>query len=317
MGAKIDDMDWAALTRMPAKRTAYRRETYFREGARDVARFLGDQAPEVLRRHALLMVKPDGIAAGKVRPVLDWLSEQGFAVQAVQRPAFTGLLWREMWRYQLTSATVDRLALNDLVYVGFGLLLLVRDERPGPMPATARLASLKGSADLAQQKPGTLRALLRQHNRNFSYVHVADEPADLVRELGLLLGPAQRREALTGLASGEPTGLPLLEEALAVEATAVPRAFDADAAADAVTDALKRSERGGQALQLLEHLRFGESVPWVEVAEAVAASGAEVDRWDLAAVGASLIECDEPGETKLIANPPPVLWDKPRVRRPL
>ncbi|GAA1027506.1 MULTISPECIES: nucleoside-diphosphate kinase [Amycolatopsis] len=317
MGAKIDETDWATLTRMPAKRTAYRRETYFREGARDVARFLGDRAAEVLRRHALLMVKPDGIAAGKVRPVLDWLTEQGFAVQAVQRPEFTGLVWREMWRYQLTSATVDRLALNDLIYVGSGLLLLLRDEQPGPMPATTRLASLKGSADLAQQKPGTLRALLRQHNRNFSYVHVADEPADLVRELGLLLDPAQRREALNGLASSEPTGLPLLEEALAAEAAAVPQIFDADAAADAVADALKRSEHGNQALQLLERLRFGESVPWVEIAEAVAASGAEVHRWDLAAVGASLIECDEPGETKLIANPEPVLWDRPRVRRPL
>ncbi|MFD2474334.1 nucleoside-diphosphate kinase [Amycolatopsis silviterrae] len=301
-------MDWAALTRMPAKRTAYRRETYFREGARDTARMLGDRAAAILRRHALLMVKPDGVAAGKVRPVLDWLAKQGFAVQAVQRPAFTGFRWREMWRYQLTSATVDRLALNDLIYVGSGLLLLLRDERPGPMPATMRLASLKGSADLSKQKPGTLRALLRQHNRNFSYIHVADEPADLVRELGLLLDPAQRREALHGLASDRPTGLPLLEEALAAEAAATPRTFDADTAADAVADALKRSEHGSRALQLLERLRFGEAVPWIEVAEAVAASGAEVDHWDLAAVGASLIECDEPGEPKLIGNPDPVLW---------
>ena len=28
----------------------------------------------------------------------------------------------------------------------------------------------------------------------------------------------------------------------------------------------------------------------------------------VAAVGASLIECDEPGEPKLIANPDPALW---------
>lgn len=306
-------MDWAALTRMPAKRLAYRRETYFREGVRDAARFLGDRAAEILRQHALLLVKPDGIAAGKVRPVLGWLAGQGFAVQAVRRPALTGLRWREMWRYQLTSATVDRLALNDLIYDGPGLLLLLRDERPGPMPATMRLASLKGSADLAQQKPGTLRALLRQHNRNFSYIHVADEPADLIRELGLLLDPTQRREVLNGLASSDPAGLLLLEEALAAEAAAIPRTFDASAAAEAVADALKRAEHGNPALQLLERLRFGEAVPWVEVAEAVAESGAQVDRWDLAAVGASLIECDEPGEAKLISNPDPAHWHKPRA----
>ncbi|WP_116206264.1 hypothetical protein [Amycolatopsis circi] len=64
---------------------------------------------------------------------------------------------------------------------------------------------------------------------------------------------------------------------------------------------------------MLKRLRFGDSVAWVEVAEAVAESGAEVDRWDLAAVGASLIECDEPGEAKLISNPDPVSW----ARRPL
>ncbi|WP_051729087.1 nucleoside-diphosphate kinase [Amycolatopsis sp. La24] len=310
-------MDWAALTRMPAKRIAYRRETYFREGARDTARFLGDRAAEILRQHALLLVKPDGIAASKVRPVLGWLAEQGFAVQAVQRPELDGLRWREMWRYQLTSATVDRLALNDLIYRGSALLLLLRDEQPGPMPATMRLAALKGSADLSKQKPGTLRALLHQHNRNFSYIHVADEPADLIRELGLLLNPPQRREALNALAVDTPTGLPLLEEVFAAEAAATPRTFDANTAADAVADALKRAEHGSRALQLLERLRFGESVPWIEVAEAVAESGAEVDRWDLAAVGAGLIECDEPGEAKLISNPDPAHWAKPRARRPL
>ncbi|MFI9387094.1 hypothetical protein [Kutzneria sp. NPDC052558] len=51
-----------------------------------------------------------------------------------------------------------------------------------------------------------------------------------------------------------------------------------------------------------------EPVAWIEVAEAVRESGATVDHWDLATVGASLIVCDEPGETKLIANPDPDSW---------
>jgi hypothetical protein len=215
-----------------------------------------------------------------------------------------------MWRYQLTSATIDRLALNDLIYVGTGLLLLLRDQRPGSRPATMRLASLKGSADLAKQKPGTLRDLLAQHNRNFSYIHVADEPADLVRELGLLLDPARRLAALTGLTADGPgpDDLARLDELLAAERAATHRSFAADAATEAVLDALKRSGHGDRAIRLLERMRLGEPVGWVEVAEAVHRSGAAVDRWDLAAVGASLIVCDEPGETKLIANPDPDSW---------
>jgi nucleoside diphosphate kinase len=296
---------------MRTKRTIYRRETYFREGLRDSGRVLGDRAAAVLHRHALLMVKPDGIAAGKVEPVLDYLTGQGFAVQGVRLPVFGGQLWREMWRYQLTSATIDRLALNDLIYVGACLVLLLRDRRPGPLPATMRLASLKGSADLTKQKPGTLRDLLGQHNRNFSYIHVADEPADLVRELGLLLDPAQRRAALTSLTADGPSQADTarLDEVLAAERAATAhRTFAADAATDAVLDALKRSERGERAVRLLERMRLGEPVGWIEVAEAVHESGAVVDRWDLATVGASLIVCDEPGEAKLIGSPDPDSW---------
>lgn len=312
MGANINGVDRADLTRMPTKRKIYRRETYFREGLRDAERVLGDRTAEVLRRHALLMVKPDGIAAGKVAAVLDHLAGQGFAVQGARLPVFHGQLWREMWRYQLTSATIDRLALNDLIYVGAGLMLLLRDERPGPLPATMRLASLKGSADLSKQKRGTLRDLLGQHNRNFSYIHVADEPADLVRELGLLLDPAQRIAALTGLAADgpDPADLTRLDHVLTAERAATEhRTFAADAAADAVLDALKRSERGDRAIRLLERMRLGEPVAWIEAAEAVHDSGADVDRWDLATFGASLIVCDEPGETKLIGNPEPGSWD--------
>jgi nucleoside diphosphate kinase len=311
MGADINSVDWADLTRMPTKSRIYRRETYFREGLRDTERVLGDRAGEVLRRHALLMVKPDGIAAGKVGAVLDYLSDQGFAVQGVRLPVLHGQLWREMWRYQLTSATIDRLGLNDLIYVGAGLMLLLRDQRPGPLPATMRLASLKGSADLSKQKPGTLRDLLGQRNRNFSYIHVADEPADLVRELGLLLDPAQRLAALAGLAAEGPgpDDAARLDEVLTAERAAVAhRSFATDAATDAVLDALKRSEHGDRAIRLLERMRLGEPVAWIEVAEAVHESGAAVDRWDLATVGASLITCDEPGETKLIANPEPDSW---------
>lgn len=311
LGATISGIDWAALTRMPTKSEVYRRETYFREGLRDTERVLGADAADVLHRHALLLVKPDGIAAGKVGAVLDYLAEHGFAVQAVQLPVFDGRLWREMWRYQLTSATIDRLTLNDLIYVGTGLMLVLRDRRPGPLPATMRLASVKGSADLSKQKPGTLRDLLGQHNRNFSYIHVADEPADLVRELGLLLDPAQRMATLGRLAAEgpSPADTARLDDVLAAERTApAHRTFSTDEATHSVLDALKRSERGDHAIRLIERMSLGEPVAWIDVAEAVGESGASVHHWDLAALGASLIACDEPGEPKLIANPDPDSW---------
>lgn len=96
-----------------------------------------------------------------------------------------------------------------------------------PFSWSNRTASLRPVLDWLAGQGFAVRAraasgLLDQHNRSLSYVHVADEPADLIREIALLLDPAQRRETLNGLAAGSPTGLPVLEQALAAEAAATP-----------------------------------------------------------------------------------------------
>jgi hypothetical protein len=61
-----------------------------------------------------------------------------------------GFHWREWWRYQLTLATLDRLAVNELLLTGAPALLLVRDEKASPLPGTVRLTSLKGSATMGR-----------------------------------------------------------------------------------------------------------------------------------------------------------------------
>ena len=311
------------LTRMPVKAAAYQADTYYREAAADVERQLGADAVPLLRRAALLMIKPDGRAAGVSRTVLDWLAERGFTVVHAVEVDFTRRLWNDLWRYQLNSATVDRLLVNELVLAGPASLLVLRDATGAPLPATVRLAGEKGSADLSQQRPGTLRSLLRQPSRMLSYIHVADEPADLVREVGLLLPRADRRRLWRAIA--EPEVDPAVAGAVdrLVDAAATER-YDFDLAGcrarvDAALDrapldragSLAPLDRAGSLAAVRAWLTAADSgapPPWPELLAALDGAGVSLARWDLALLGASYVQPDLPGASKQIGNADPAEW---------
>jgi hypothetical protein len=64
----------------------------------------------------------------------------------------------------------------------------LKDRRQGDGGwASSRLASIKGHSRPDQQRAGQLRYELRTPSRVMSYVHIPDEPADMVRDMSLLL----------------------------------------------------------------------------------------------------------------------------------
>ena len=234
----------------------------------------------------------------------------------MERPRLTGFSWRELWRYQLTTATCDRLAVNDLVLCRPALLLVLRHDDPGDLPATVLLASLKGPADVADQRPGCLRALLAQPTKIFSYVHVADEPVDLVRELGVLLDLQARARVLAALRDRTLADADrhVLAEALD-EDRRVERDMDAPAALKRAADALaalpdgQRSTPAADRLRAdVDRMRAGQRIAWGPFARAVADAGVKLDEWDLALLGASFIAVDVPGEEKMIGSVRPDDW---------
>src|SRR5689334_1083579 len=150
-------MDWAPISRIPHKAALYGRETYFREGLSDALDAWQDAAFAILHDTALVLVKPDGLAAAKTGVIVDYLEAHGFAIAARANIILNRFVWRELWRHQLTAATLDRLAVNDLIFQGPALLLLLRQEAGAPLPASVRLSGLKGSADLCLQSEHSLR----------------------------------------------------------------------------------------------------------------------------------------------------------------
>lgn len=310
--------EWQLLTRTAAKARLYERETYFREGLADAEEAFGAGLDEALWNSSMIMLKPDGVAAGKLAPVIEFLREHDFTVVGVEEVRITRTLWRELWRFQLTSATLDRLAVNDAVHPGRTALLLLLRSGPGhDLPGTVRLSGLKGSATLSAQAKGSLRDRLGQPNRVFSYVHVPDEPADLLRELGLLLEADARRRALAALADGRISaeGTARLEAALREQAGGG-RSLSPEPAARRLAAAVREGREAGvvtaeQAETLLGHLAAmdaGRPVPWRSFYRLAADSGLPADPWDLAIVGAAHVVCDEPGFSKVLTNPDPEDW---------
>ena len=309
---------WHLLTRTAAKAQLYERETYFREGLADAQDAFDDELEQGLRHSSMIMLKADGLAAGKLTAVVEFLQGNDFDVVSIEEILVTRTLWRELWRFQLTSATLDRLAVNDAVHPGrSALLLLLRSGPDHDLPGTVRLSGLKGSATLSAQAAGSLRDGLRQPNRVFSYVHVPDEPADLLRELGLLLEPEARRRGLAALASGRPTAeaRSALDEALRRQAE-VDRSFEVGPAHERVVVAVHAGRDAGSvppevAARLLDHLAAadeGRPTSWGSFLRVAAETGLAADPWDLALIAATYVECDEPGARKVLTNPDPQDW---------
>ncbi|WKU42630.1 nucleoside-diphosphate kinase [Streptomyces sp. VNUA116] len=214
---------WARLTRFSGKDTVFAADLFAREAWATLARELGDGgAYSFAEATALMWVRPDAFAAGVARKVLAATQAAGFRPLAVRPVRVDRCGARALWAYMCRWATVERLWLLDaLVALGPGLLVLWADDTGEP--AAARLTALKGSNAAGRRTGASLRDVAGSPNRLLTMVHVADEPADVVRELGILC-PWPDRAALVIEAAARLTdgACCLLEDAIAAVETELP-----------------------------------------------------------------------------------------------
>jgi nucleoside diphosphate kinase len=198
-----------ALSRSAAKREHYGADTYYLEGSEQLADLVAGRSREVdavadfAFRHALVLLKPDAVAARRLLPAIDWLTENGFRIVAAASCRLTRTTVRALWHYQWNIATAFRRRLADQ-FLGStdSLILLVRPDRQPDIPASVLLTELKGPTDPDARVPGQLRYALGRYCYLLNLVHTADEPADVLRELAVCLDAEQRAafycDALTG-----------------------------------------------------------------------------------------------------------------------
>jgi nucleoside diphosphate kinase len=213
----------------PGKLERYARDIAFREAWTDLAACWGDEAEEILSRRAFVLLKPETVLLRRLEEVTAELERHGFAPVLWRLVRLDRNLVRGVWRYELAEAPLATLAAVDVVATaGVCVLVGLRDDRPEPgRYASARLASLKGPTRQEERRPGQIRYRLRSPAILLNFLHTPDEPADAVRELGVLFAADERLALFRELRAARDVAL---EPAFAAAyAETPPHALDLDA----------------------------------------------------------------------------------------
>lgn len=186
---------WRELTSLALKWATYECEASFRESLHDATVAVGAaELGALLQAHCEISVKPDGLASRVVAPLLRYMEERRFVPVAHRVHSLSPVQVRDIWRYQWNVATLDRLRLFDLIMAQAPVLTLYfRDTEESDIPATVRLRGLKGSAVPGLRASDSLRSACAAPNRLLTLIHAADEPIDILRELGIAYDSVERR----------------------------------------------------------------------------------------------------------------------------
>ncbi len=293
------------MTAMPDKQALYACDTYFHEGWEDIVEIAGSGAEDLVREHVLLVIKPEAIVGRRMHLVLDWLESQGFVPAAMVPFRFTPLLVRAMWFYQWNIASRERrdacdLMLSDAVSV----LLLARRPRGVEVSASEHLAGLKGSFDPSCQREGDLRHTLRATSKQMTFVHSADEPADVARELAICLPHAQRTTLLRDLVQHRSRMAEARRLCEDLYADAKPHPLTLADAYRGLREAVEQGPADGrdELRAQLERMEAGQSKEWRAFLDACRRQGVSPAHWDAVVLANHLITFDVPGLRRLLPS---------------
>jgi Nucleoside diphosphate kinase len=292
MTAVSKPADWRQLV-TPDKQKLFAQDLYLRECWADAVDIASDATAQI-GSLALLTFKPEAVPARRMRPTLDFLIAHELIPVAVSRVRYTRHSMRELWRYDWDDYTTDRLALATVMYTaGETLLLILRDAAGnGLPPAATRLRQLRGPAAAADRKPGDLRELLHPPSEVLNFVHVADGPVEVIREIGIFLDRHQRRALLAGAFVGAGSQMDLRAETRAeiarLEATCAPHDLDFASSMQRVT----RADPAGsvQLRRLRTAAQRGETLGWDELCAAIDPADERIDVWDFLVIACHVIE---------------------------
>jgi nucleoside diphosphate kinase len=285
-----------SLTRNSRKHELFARDPFYRESCEDLIAVAGRQAEQVVARHGLVLLKPDATVRRKLCDAIDWLIGQGWTIRASAPIRFNRWMIRGMWGYQWKSADRGRRDIADL-YLPVADSLLLALESPEDLAssewACCVLTRLKGPFNVTACRPGTLRHDLGSLNRQLNLVHTADEPADLVRELGVCLDSDARRDIFAALLDGSDGSVQAIETATRlqdgserVDLTLEGCLKEIEAALDHVPS---QGQHATELRTLLPEIAAARSRDWRRVLDLADRTGLGLTTWQVVVLGTWLL----------------------------
>ncbi|WP_433272800.1 hypothetical protein ACQPZF_17375 [Actinosynnema sp. CS-041913] len=306
--------DHESLTIIQGKLEQYRREEggFLATGTETAQRAFGADLPRVLPRLAVMVIHAETVAARKAETCLSYLARNGFRLLHALTFEVSQNMCDTVWRFQANVISADSLAVRDGIYThGTSIMLLLKDTSPDPgMPASSRLTMLKGSPDPVQRDGGTLRSELGAINNIFGFVHCADEPLDVLRELAVMLPPPVLSDVHLRLArrfdddGAEFDCRPVIETAYAenpehdIDSDRARRRLLADVAEADGGDA----RAGALRAMLAESDRPGRDLDWFAFAAALRELGIDPFGWDSLVVASDRVRYEVPGLVKIVPS---------------
>ena len=306
---------WQDLTVQPRKADFFTNEFVAEEAWADLRAVFGDGLEAFLARTTFVMFKPDAIVRRRIPDALGFLEKNGFLPIAASPAAITRNVAHHIWRYQWNAASVDRLVLATYANEqSDALFVLLDDAAPEPVPATVRLWRLKGSVFPEHRRPNQLRTMLEVNNRMLGYVHTPDEPADIVRELGILFRQNDRLRLLERARDKVDGGVGVRSMADELHAAIPAHMLDLDEII-----ARNGAPVGPALAELRDCAGRGDHPRLAEIRSLFPALDSHTRRWDFITAGSLLIQHDKPGVPPLLdalaVKDVARLWDDRHPRR--
>ena len=290
------------LARADGKRQLYSVDTYFRDSWEDLSGVAGKGAVAVASTHALLLLKPDAVVRRRLSAALDWLTTRGWRITHAQRFRVNRWAIRAFWQYQWNTATRDRREMADLYMSATDSLVLVLRAPDAGEWATAALTRVKGSSDPARCRPGQLRSVLGTLNQQLNLVHSADEPADLVREIGICCTPAERAVVYRAMAAGADAEVLARRLASTLEAEYPPLDLTLSGTVSRLQGRLGGGNEHDRLHRCLAAVRDGDETGWRDVVGLAERAGVTLTRWDRVVLGTYLLDPTLPGVVPLVPD---------------
>lgn len=297
------------LTTMRSKEWFFARDPYFRDSWRDFRADFGERAREWARRFSFVLFKPDAIVTRSIGHTVRCLEEHGFEPIYHSSFCFDRFLVRELWRYTLNRATDQRFDAIDLLLPATeSLVLIVRDnELINGDSAAARLKRLKGPSKSEARTAYDLRSRIGAGTGLLNFIHTPDEPADVVREIGVLFDPRGRRSVLDAVGAtikmGARFDLGLVEARIyrgvpVSDLNVLACAARIEQLAEMLLDPATRA----MVLDACAAMRSHAPCDWQRILQALDCVALSVDPWDRIIFAATCTRCDLDGVAPLVES---------------